>query len=105
MEKEPETSATGIRISWKPISKKFWNGEEITFQVNVSLPDDTAKRSYVTKTTSAIISNLLPGTRYIVVIAGSTVFGPIEDRTVTVTTKESKFFCTDDTSYEKTKTQ
>jgi hypothetical protein len=91
-EKEPETSTTAIRLSWKPISKKFWNGEEITFQVNVSSPDNNFKRSYVTKTASAIISDLLPGTTYIVVITGKTIFGPIENRTVIVKTKESKLF-------------
>ena len=92
LEGEPETSTTGIRLSWKPISIQFWNGEEITFQVNVSSFDYTFKKSYVTKTTSAIISGLLPATKYIVDITGKTVFGLTKNRTVVVKTKESKFW-------------
>ena len=92
LEGEPETSTTGIRLSWKPISKLFWNGEEITFQMNVSSLDFTLKKSYVTKTTSAIISGLLPATKYIIDITGKTVFGLTKSRTVVVKTKESKFF-------------
>ena len=92
LEGEPETSTTGIRLSWKSISKQFWNGEEITFQVNVSSLDYTFKKSYVTKTTSAIISGLLPATKYIVNITGKTVFGLTKNRTVVVKTQESKFY-------------
>ena len=92
LEGELETSTTGIRLSWKSISKQFWNGEEITFQVNVSSLDYTFKKSYVTKTTSAIISGLLPATKYIVNITGKTVFGLTKNRTVVVKTEESKFY-------------
>ncbi len=91
MEKEPETSITGIKLSWKPIWKEFWNGEQITFQVNVfSVNNYTLQKSYVTNTTCAIIWGLLPATKYIVTITGKTVFGPIQNRTVAVKTQESK---------------
>jgi hypothetical protein len=95
LEKEPETSTTGIRISWKPISKKFWNGEEITFQVDVYSAQSTnlhKVKSYSTKKNTAIISRLLPATRYIINITGSTVFGPIGNRTIAAKTKEGKFY-------------
>ena len=93
MEKEPETSITGIKLSWKPISKEFWNGEQITFEVNVfSVNNYVLQKSYVTKTTSAIISGLLPATKYIVNVTGKTVFGPIQNLTVPVKTKESKLY-------------
>ncbi len=93
MEKEPETSITGIKLSWKPISKEFWNGEQITFEVNVfSVNNYVLQKSYVTKTTSAIISGLLPATKYIVNVTGKTVFGPIQNLTVAVKTKESKLY-------------
>ena len=91
-EKEPETSSTGIRLRWKPISKKFWNGEEITFQVHVFSLDYTLVKSYTTKKNTAIISGLFPNTTYIVNVTGSTVFGPIENRTITVKTNEGKLF-------------
>jgi hypothetical protein len=93
LEKEPETSTTGIKLSWKPISRKFWNGEQITFEVLVvSSLDHTWEKSFVTKTTSAIISGLRPATTYIVSVAGSTVFGPVQNVTVTVETNESKLY-------------
>ena len=93
MEKEPETSITGIKLSWKPISKEFWNGEQITFGVNVfSVSNYVLQKSYTTKTTSAIISGLLPATKYIVNVTGKTVFGPIQNLTVPVKTKESKLY-------------
>jgi hypothetical protein len=93
LEKEPETSITGIKLSWKPISKEFWNGEQITFEVNVfSVNNYVLQKSYVTKTTSAIISGLLPATKYIVNVTGKTVFGPIQNLTVAVKTKESKLY-------------
>ena len=93
MEKEPETSITGIKLSWKPISKEFWNGEQITFEVNVfSVNNYVLQKSYVTKTTSVIISGLLPATKYIVNVTGKTVFGPIQNLTVAVKTKESKLY-------------
>ena len=91
LEREPEPSETGIRLSWKPISERFWNGEEITFQVNVSLLDYSPKKSYETKERSAIISGLFPATTYIIVITGKTVFGHIKSRTAIVKTKASKF--------------
>ncbi len=92
MEIEPETSITGIKLSWKPISKEFWNGEQITFEVDVfSVRSNyVLQKSYTTKTTSAIISGLLPATKYIVNVTGKTVFGPIQNLTVPVKTKESK---------------
>ena len=90
LQNEPETSSTAIRLSWKPISKKFWSGKELTFQVDVFSADYTLVKSYTTKKTTAVISGLLPATTYIVNITGSTVFGRIENRTVTVKTKESK---------------
>ena len=93
MEKEPETSITGIKLSWKPISKEFWNGEQITFEVNVfSVNNYVLQKSYVTKTTTAIISGLIPATKYIVNITGKTVFGPVQNLTVAVKTKESKLY-------------
>ncbi len=91
LNEKSETSTTGIKLSWKPISKKFWNGEQVTFEVHVSLMDNTWKKSYETKTTSAIISGLRPTTTYIVNITGRTVFGPFQNVTVAVMkTKESK---------------
>ena len=92
LEKEPETSTTGIRISWKPISKYFWNGEKITFRMEVYSLDYTLKKSHVTRTTSAIISGLVPATKYIVELTGETIFGSTENRTLIVKTKESKFW-------------
>ena len=91
-DKEPESSSTGIRLSWKPILKTFWNGEEITFQVDVLSVDYTLVKSYPTKKNSAIISGLFPATVYIVNITGRTVFGPIENRTENVTTTQGKLF-------------
>ena len=91
MEKKPETSTTGIKLSWKPVPKKFWNGEQVTFEVNVSSVDHVRQKSRVTKVTSAIISGLLPTTRYIVSIRGRTVFGPFRNATLAVViTKESE---------------
>ena len=91
LNEKSETSTTGIKLSWKPISKKFWNGEQVTFEVHVSLMDNTWKKSYETKTTSAIISGLRPTTTYNVDITGRTVFGPFQNVTVAVMeTKESK---------------
>ncbi len=90
LDEESETSTTGIKLSWRPISKKFWNGEQVTFEVHVSSMD-TWKKSYETKTTSAIISGLRPATAYIVNITGRTVFGPFQNVTIAVMqTKESK---------------
>ena len=91
-DKDPESSSTGIRLLWKPISKTFWNGEEITFQVDVLSADYTLIKSYTTKKNTAIISGLFPATKYIVNITGRTVFGAIENRTVTVKTTEGKLF-------------
>ena len=91
-EEDPKTSATGIKISWKTISKRFWNGEQVTFEVNVYSVDHILKKSHLTKVTGAIISGLRPKTTYIVSITGRTVFGRFQNVTVTlVTTKESKF--------------
>ena len=91
-DKEPESSSTGIRLSWKPILKTFWNGEEITFQVVLLSDNYTFVKSYTTKKSTAIISGLFPATKYIVNITGRTVFGPIENRAVTVNTTEGKLF-------------
>jgi hypothetical protein len=91
LEKKKETSTTGIKLSWKPISKTFWNGEQVEFIVNVSSMDPIWQKSYVTKATSAIISGLRPATRYTVSITGNTVFGPFQNSAVAVLeTKESK---------------
>ena len=90
MEKS-ETSTTGIKLSWKPISKTFWNGEPVKFKVDVFSEDHILQKSYITKATTAIISGLRPTTSYIVSITGSTVFGPFQNATVAVVkTKESK---------------
>ena len=88
LQNEPETSSTAIRLSWNPISKKFWNGKQLTFQVDVFSVDYTLVKSYTTTKNTAIISGLLPATTYIVNITGRTVLGRIENRTVTVKTKE-----------------
>ena len=93
-DKDPESSSTGIRLFWKPISKTFWNGDEITFQVDVLSVDYTLLKSYRTKKNTVIISGLLPATKYIVNITGRTVFGPMENRRVTVETTEGKYFIT-----------
>ncbi|XP_028394142.1 uncharacterized protein LOC114518358 [Dendronephthya gigantea] len=88
---DPETSATGIRLSWHPISKTFWNGEEVSFEVNVFSVSRILQKSHTTKTTSAIISGLRPDTTYIIHITGITVFGRFQNSTVTsVNTKENK---------------
>ena len=93
LKKEPETSATGIRLSWKPISKRFWNREQIEFEIRILSANRTFIKSYITEKTSTIVSGLLPATSYIVDISGSTVFGGIQSHNVTVKTKESKFSC------------
>ena len=91
LNEESETSTTGIKLSWKPISKKFWNGEQVTFEVHISSMNNTWKKSYKVKKNSAIISGLRPTTTYIVNITGRTVFGPFQNVTVAVMkTKESK---------------
>ncbi|XP_028413457.1 titin-like isoform X1 [Dendronephthya gigantea] len=91
LEEDPKTSATGVKISWKPISKRFWSGEQVTFEVNVSSVDHILKKSHLTKTTGAIFSGLRPKTTYIVSITGRTVFGRFQNVTVIfVTTKENK---------------
>ena len=91
LNEKSETSTTGIKLSWKPISKKFWNGEQVTFEVHVSSMDNTWKKSYKVKTTNAVISGLRPATAYIVNITGRTVFGPFQNVTIAVMqTKESK---------------
>ncbi|XP_028394789.1 hemicentin-1-like [Dendronephthya gigantea] len=88
---DPETSATGIRLSWHPISKTFWNGEEVSFKVNVFSVDHILEKTQITKTNSAIISGLRPKTAYIVNITGITVFGRFKKSAVTsVNTKENK---------------
>ena len=91
LEKDPEISTTGIKLSWKPISHEFWNGEQVTFQVNVVAVDNTWQKSYVTIKTSFIISGLLPSTAYSVSITGNTVFGPFQNITkIALKTEESK---------------
>ncbi|CAB4035380.1 neural cell adhesion molecule L1 isoform X1, partial [Paramuricea clavata] len=91
LEKKPETSTTGIKLSWKPVSNKFWNGEQVTFEVNVSSVAHVWQKSRVTKATSALISGLLPTTTYIVSIRGRTVFGSFQNVTLSVVkTKENK---------------
>ena len=63
----------------------------MTFQINVAAVDNTWQKSYVTKTTSVIISGLLPSTNYIVSITGKTVFGPFQNITIiSRKTEESK---------------
>ena len=91
LEKDPETSATGMKLSWKRISKRFWNGERVTFVVSVSR-NHKFQKFYTTKATNAIISGLRPSTTYNVTITGNTVFGPFLNATRTsIRTKESKF--------------
>ena len=86
-----EISTTGIKLSWKPISHVFWNGEQVTFQINVTAVDNTWQKSYVTIKTSVIISGLLPSTAYIVSVTGKTIFGPFQNITkIALKTEESK---------------
>ena len=89
---EAETSTTGIKLEWHPISKRFWSGEQVTFEVNITSADHVFLWSYSTKATSIIISKLEPTTTYFVTIRGITVFGPFPVvNKIEVTTKESKF--------------
>ena len=50
---EPETSTTGIRVSWLPIEKSFWNGQEITYKI--TLMENRRKVKVFTTTDSKII--------------------------------------------------
>ena len=92
--KNTMSSTTGIKVSWKPIPKKFWNQELVTFEVNVSLhPSITPVQSFLTTRTSATISNLQPNTTYTVTVSGRTVFGRFDRATsAVVKTKPSKYF-------------
>ena len=58
------------------------------FQIDVSSVQYTLAKSYTTRRNSAIISGLRPSTTYILNITGSTVFGRIQNRTVTVKTTQ-----------------
>lgn len=88
------SSTTGIKVSWKPIPKIFWNQEPVTFEINVSLHRNVIPvQSFLTTRTSATISDLRPNTTYTVTVSGRTVFGRFSRATsVIVKTKPSMYF-------------
>ena len=88
-----QTSTTGIKLSWKPIPKQFWNGEQVTFKIDVLRIDTTEKKkNYSTEKTSAIIAGLQPNTTYNVTVLGSTPFGDFDcASSITLRTKQSKY--------------
>ena len=73
---EPETSTTGIRVSWLPIEKSFWNGQEITYKI--TLMENRRKVKVFTTTDSKIIfAGLKPKTTYTIILSGKTKLGEI----------------------------
>ena len=87
---EPETSTTGIRVSWLPIEKSFWNGQEITYKI--TLMENRRKVKVFTTTDSKIIfAGLKPKTTYASILSGKTKLGEIPPSAKEATTKPSTF--------------
>ena len=90
-EGEPEMSTTGMKLSWIPIDKRFWNGEEISYKVIVSQGNKTVKM-IITNKHNVITSGLQPEELYTVIVSGTTVLGTIPPAVVYAKTKPRKEF-------------
>ena len=87
---EPETSTTGIRLSWLRIEKSFWNGQEITYKIILMKNRRKVKR-FTTTDLKVIFAGLKPKTTYTVILSGKTKLGEIPPSAKEATTKPSTF--------------
>ena len=87
---EPETSTTGIRLSWLRIEKSFWNGQEITYKIILMKNRRKVKR-FTTTDLKVIFAGLKPKTTYTIILSGKTKLGEIPSSAKEATTKPSTF--------------
>ena len=87
---EPETSTTGIRLSWLRIEKSFWNGQEITYKI-ILMKNRRKVKLFTTTDLKVIFAGLKPKTTYTVILSGKTKLGEIPPSAKEATTKPSTF--------------